>query len=793
MLINPVSGGLLGSALVLLCFASSDSVAAPASNLAIEEIIVTAQKRQESVQKVPIAITALTEELRDATVRNLTDVNGYAPNVNIAAHPGRTRGSAIQIRGISYSETDKSFDSPIAVVLDGIFMGTSSGQIIENFDVDRIEILRGPQGTLFGKNTVGGVINIIRSRPTGELGGKLQITGGEWGQQEIRGVLNVPTLGEMLSTKLFYTNIQSDGHMKNTFIGGDGPEKDYVNYGAAFLLEVGENFDAVLTVERYEDDSDLGANTNENYPGEHVLCDGVYSSGYVNPDGASCFDDPGNGEGEFSTNQMNVASFDQDAVTLEMNFDINDNLRLVSVTGWRDDLEDYIQELDGSSLPHIWIDNDNTHEQLSTELRLEGSYDRFNFSTGIYLWRAEYAQDWVTFGDFWQSLVPGFANNAPVAPGLGLTDLCLLELVGTLRCDQAVGLGSAGLGDNFVQKLHQDQEVESEAVYFQGDWLINDQWTLTAGLRWTKETKDFVGNQSYLAPVSRAYIDNYVNFAGQPDVADLSEEWTELSPKAGVSYAMTDDIMFYLSYSEGFHSGGFFGRNQDTKDFNNTYDPEYANSWEAGMKAQFFENRVQLNVTAFHNDFQDKQEASIKQDPSTLTVVTVIDNVGSATYMGLEAELRWVVSANFNMFATAGLLDAEYDEFFTDIDGAIGGFNPADYSHLTPRFAPDSTFGIGGTYSLPIGPGSLDLHARYYYIDDQEGALDNNPRGSVDAQNRVSASLSYGWDKYRLTVFGRNLTDDIVTGAVDIGGLFGLGSEQPGRSWGIEFYAQFGD
>ena len=192
-------GSVVGTAplvaAMLLNFGVATSVVAAESELVIEEVIVTARKREESAQEVPVAITALSGELRNSTIRNLADVNGFAPNVQIDENPGRTGGSSITIRGISPTRVDdNSLDSPIAVMIDGIYLGTLSGQIIENFDLERIEILRGPQGTLFGKNTVGGVINVVRSRPTGELGAKVKYTHGKWGQRELRAVVNTPLI-----------------------------------------------------------------------------------------------------------------------------------------------------------------------------------------------------------------------------------------------------------------------------------------------------------------------------------------------------------------------------------------------------------------------------------------------------------------------------------------------------------------------------------------------------------------------------------------------------------------------
>ena len=164
--------------------------------------------------------------------------------------------------------------------------------------------------------------------------------------------------------------------------------------------------------------------------------------------------------------------------------------------------------------------------------------------------------------------------------------------------------------------------------------------------------------------------------AGEPDIVEPSETWKEWSPKVGLSYRLNDDVLFYGSFSEGFHSGGYFGRNQNANDFLNSYEPEFAKTYELGMKSQFFDNRVQLNMAAFYNNFTDRQVSERKLDLTTDTVVTVIDNVGEVDYFGVEAELQWVVSENFTMFATLGILDAEYKEQCVDLDGTAPAINP---------------------------------------------------------------------------------------------------------------------
>ncbi len=775
--------------------------------LAIEEIVVTARKQEESSQSVPIAMTALTQEVTDTSVRDITDLNAYLPNVIIEDSSARSRSSAINIRGLSYTESDKSFDPSVAVSLDGVFIGTSSGQVIENFDLERLEVLRGPQGTLFGKNTVGGVVAAFRSRPTGELGGKAQLTSGKWDALEFRGILNLPTFGDVLSTKLFYTQIQSDGHMKNVFLNSDGPEKDYTNYGASFLFEPNDRFEALLTIETYDDGSDIGVATNQNTPGFDV-CDRL----------AACKGNE-NSEDTFSTETNNPAQYDTDAVTLNMKFQINDNLQVVTVAGWRDETEDYYSDLDGTPIEYLGIDNDNVHEQKSIEVRLEGSYDKFDFVLGGLLWENKYEQNWITFGNFWdQAVIPGLSTNAPtMAPGLGLTDLCLLELVGALRCYQGVGIGSAGLGANFTQNLHQNQVVNSEALFFQGNYHLDEKWTVTLGVRYTQEEKAFFAAQSYLVPLENARIpleEWAIDKDGNLDVFDGKQDWSETTPKVGVDYKYSDDILFYGSYSEGFHSGGYFGRNQNAQDFANTYEPEFAESWEVGIKSQFMNNRVQLNVAAFFNDFEGKQESTVKLDSSTNTVVTVIDNVGAVDYIGVEFEARWLVSENLNLFATLGLLNAEYTDFCIDLNGTetgagqtsdcgnveSGGFNtdgeeifiaPQNEEDLDPKYAPKMTLGFGGTYSIPIGEGNLDIHARYNLIGDQETALSNAPGTDQESADFIHASVSYETEKYRVSLFGRNLTDEIRETILPVTPFAQRGYSEPGRSWGVEFAMNF--
>ena len=756
----------------------------------LEEVIVTARKVEESAQDVPIAITALSQELTNPTIRNLTDLNGFAPNVQIGEDGSRGGGGAsITIRGISPTRTDdNSFDSPIGVMIDGIYLGSLAGQVLENFDVERVEVLRGPQGTLFGKNTVGGVVHVIRSRPTGEWGAHVKATLGDDNQQELRVVANAPVIEDVLAAKLFMTTQTADGFLDNSTLGGQVGDTDYRNYGATLLLTPNDSFEATLTVEKFKDDSELNAyHYNANYaPG--VLAPPTdpnetnYSGGFLNCllNASVCRTSraiPNSAENDTDNN----AALETDAYTLNMSFDLNENLQLVSVTGYRDMGEYRIFDFDGSAAPFITIERKNEYDQFSQEFRIDGSWENVTMSTGIYYWRSEFEQDWVTGGQFWATLFGGVAAN----PGLWAD--CQDRLTGTnVWCDSGIPNGIP-LGQTVTQILYETQETTSFAAFSQVDWTVAEDWTITMGLRWTEEIKDFRAGQAYLSNIERQWLRNF------PEYADLDNTWREVSPKLGLTYQINDTSLVYASYSEGFHSGGFFGVNQNTADFErDQYDPEFAYSYEIGYKSTHFDDRLRLNVTLFRTDFDDKQEQSVQFDASTQTVATVFDNAANAMYQGAELETQFVVNDYLRVFLNYGYLDAEYVNFKTDINASDNVTRIEDASFLTPRNAPESTIGAGGTVRIPVGPGAVEIYGKYAWVDEVETNLLNTPLGQLDARKDVTASVGYVADRWSVVAFGRNLTDEEAEIFNPIATLFAVGTHTPRpRSYGVEVEYQF--
>ncbi len=831
--------------------------AAPAAaSGGIEEIIVTAQKREQSAQEVPIAITAISAELQTSAIRDLRDLNGFAPNVRIDRDPARANGAAITIRGISPTRTDdNSFDSPVAVMIDDIYLGTLSGQVLENFDIQQVEILRGPQGTLFGKNTVGGVLNVKRTVPTGDWGARLKFTAGSFSQLEYRAVINAPIVDEKLAAKFFFTKIGDDGWIKNTTLDRGVAQKDYMNYGVTFLATPTDRLRALFTIERFDDDTEGGGSlTNYNLapgvasppsdPREPDLSGGflsctLFNSGLI-PEwtaaGVPCRTSL-NRPKKVSADIANPASLTTDAYTLDTSFEINENFRFASVTGYRKVNEDRILDFDGSSVDHITLERLNDFDQFSEEARIHADFDSIKGVVGFYYWNSEFSQDWVTGGDFWRLVGTlsgaNFATNTWTLPAQGLAtafpslgasvgplQVCQNPTVagfpfGATRCDTGVTASGdgitpgVGLGNKVTQRLFETQETTSFAVFGQADWEIIEDLTLTLGLRWTKETKDFRAGQAYLSSVARNRVRNF------PAYANLEKTWDDISPKAALAWQPADDVLLFLSYSEGFHSGGFFGVNQNIADFErDQYNPEYARSYEIGAKTRWFDNHVQLNASYFYNQFRNKQESAIQFDPTTNTVATVFANVADAVYQGIDIELQVAPIEQLDLFMSFGWLDAEYRDFFTDINpndtatttlaNCSGTFVPSvpataavgqciqDASFLRPRNAPEFTVGVGGTVRLDVGGGVAETSLKYNWLGEVETSLINLTVGRLKSRGDLQMTTGYRYKNVSVMFFARNLTNEGYEVPFLIQPLFASGTMVPGRTYGVDVTLELG-
>ena len=734
-------------ALIMSTAISSNMIYAEDSVNALEEIVVTARKRSESIQDVPLAVTAIQKELKEASIRRIDDIQAFAPNIYINRTPGIASGAAITIRGVSSSEVDKSFEPAIGVVMDGMYLGTASGVLLQNFDIERIEVLRGPQGILFGKNTTGGVLNIIRTPVTMEYGTKFQLTSGDNNRQDIKAVIQLPLIEDKLGIKLFAADIEHDGHIYNSTrkenVGGD----DIRNYGFTTLWEPTDNFSLKLHHEIMVDKSIQGAYTNRNVVGE-LACT-ITLIGFDPANG--CEKDANDGPDVTESEGTNFSDNEYESTIVTSNLNTDDFL-YTYIYASRDMDEQNMQDFDGSPAHLLRMNYYNDWEQTSHEFRITSQFsETFEFVAGYYDWNVEYEQFWDVFDLFYQ-------------------------------LSRLIGWQGGGWGSDVASSNGQNQTTDSQAIYFSGDWHVNDLLTLTAGFRWTEEEKDFLGGNAGTP---------YYPLRGDPRPPLVTPvpyygKWTETTPKVGFRYQPNDDMMVFGSYSEGFKSGGFFGRQANFNIYPG-YDPEYVKNFELGMKSTWLEGRMIFNASAFIAKYEDKQE-SILIPVDLSNVATVVRNAAALDMNGIELELMYQITDAWDVMTNYGHMSSEYDNYLADLNGDN---IITDNAGLTPRNTPEATFGLTTSYTVPVGNGDIKTRLSYRFRDKMESNSSNVAEGTLDSIDNLNATVTYSFDNYSISVFGQNITDQREQRWSTIGGLTSRGWWNEGARYGIEFSAEF--
>tara|TARA_R110000772_G_scaffold268721_1_gene398063 strand:+ start:56476 stop:58722 length:2247 start_codon:yes stop_codon:yes gene_type:complete len=715
----------------------------------LEEITVTARKREESMQDVGLAVSALSEtEIQRQFARDIQDLANIAPNVIIddtGQGPGGT--AAIYIRGVGIADLEKNFDPAVGVSVDGVFLGSNAGALLRGIDIARVEVLRGPQGTLFGRNTVGGLINITRTQPTGELGGRFRAGVENFDTYYVDGIFNFAVTDDLAIKLTGAKRDQGEGYYDNVTVRGDQGRQDYESLGFNALWNATDTLELEYSYTMERLDQDTPALVNATRP-DQVFC---IAYGYCSPSVNSTITGDRNGVAggggrpptppSFETNITPVdavddsfmdAFFDTDTHILEARWEISDALRFDYIFGsWESD-EDSLQDWDGTPELLYHTDRPGEFEQQSHELRL--TYDNggaFNVVGGLFFWDSEYESRMRSYIGF---AVPGVILDIPQTT---------------------------------------QQETESVAAFFEADYRFADQWVLTVGGRYTEDEK-----------TSRQFGE--VNtIPGQHP----TEKWDEFTPKLGLRYNMTDDVMFYATYSKGYRAGGFNGRVASLEEAIQPYDPETIDNYEIGVKSELLDNRLRLNATIFTMDYKDKQEEL--QLPSNETDTgqkTVVINPSSATIQGIELEMQAYLNQNLSIRANLGYLDSEYDDFvYTDVEGSM-----TDLSGLEFRRAPEFTGTVDATYEWDVAGGNAWVRGAYRYIGSHFTNATNNAELANDSQGIVDASVNYAINNLTFSLFGRNLTDeDGYTHGYEVAGLWSYAATRPPRTYGFEVVYNF--
>ena len=758
----------------------------------IEEIVVTAQKREENLQDVPSSVSAMDAATLEKTfARDLLDVAGVSPNLIIDPILGNGT-AAISIRGVQMNDVEKSFDPAVAVYQDGIYLATATGALLNTWDAERIEVLRGPQGTMFGRNTIGGLVHVIRSKPTGELGGKINITAAEDSQTDIKAVLNLPALlNGTLATKLTAMRLDGGEYFYNPTRQTDEGGVDVEAYSFSALWNPTDNLQIQLTYDDIDDQTDVRPVSCFTQPGELF---GVVGQ----PLASEC--NGGSDLGFHRTvfqNTEQSASVEVEAVTLNVEYDINENNKLVFVYGSREMEETSLQEFDASALELFRVSRPQFEEQESIEVRWESKFTNGQLTLGGYLWDSEY--------DAWQTtyFFGGF-NDSP-------------------------------------RTLH---STENTAFFGQLDYDVNDKITLTVGGRWIDEEKEFcqmfttkAGDETPIfnwfgssdpdpriiqkswgqcpgyVPASTAQNDYTDPVTGENATFTGTESWDDFTPKIGFTYELENGIA-YATYSEGFRSGGFNGRATGANNAG-PYDPESVESIELGIKTIWANNTFQFNASAFTVDYTDKQEDVVLPGTDGAVTLTIVQNAAAVSIDGLEIETLWIPTEGLTLTANLGILDANYDNYMVQ-DGAG---NMVDKSGFDLRRAPEMTLALGALHEYALTNGNFIVSSLNYRWKDDYCVQGNNFKaieahyGANPACNKahgiIDASISYETENWRLSLFGKNLGDEDyllhfldvassvnATSASDsspvyVPGLWSFGTVNRPRYFGVEFEAKF--
>lgn len=718
----------------------------------LEEVVVTARKREEGAQEVPLSVTAFNaDQINALKVRDLNDLTVGMPNVSLE-DIGTSRGTAnFSIRGIGINSSIPSIDPTVGVFINNIYMGTNQGIIFDMFDVESLEVLRGPQGTLFGRNVTGGAVLVNTKKPGDELEATFRtaVETGEIGgvNTYVMGAIGGPitdTFGARLT--LFYND--DDGQLENDFTGDDvlGIEQQMAR--ATFTWQPTDTTDVTFRYEYQDMDGDGPAAQS------HTNGSGIPGSP-VNND-RDDFDLSIDEEG-FQETETNLIS-----LQIDQGVDFGDGT-VTAIFGYRDFEQEGTGDIDAQPIwvfhAPAWLET----EQTTFELRYNGLFaDKWNVTAGAF-----YYENDMKYHERRDLL------GAALAP-LGITDQPALRQDG------------GGLHD-----------TEAFTLFTQIDYDLNEQWTLTAGVNYSSEEKDVqiaslnVNTSSFPALTEC----NIVQGPSCPfDFVD-DESWDNWAPKLGATYHIDDRRRIYGHWQLGYRSGGYNLRNTDPNESPGPFDEEEVQNFEIGYKSTNDWGR--LNVAVFYTEIEDQQR-EINLPSETSGVVQLIRNTADTTIFGAEFDATISLTENLLLMASAGYIDAEYDEVRFDLngDGVVDG---QDEGLDIPR-APELTWSLGLTHDLELGSwGYMTSRVSWSYRDDFAYTDDN--RGFVEEVDIVDAGIDfYSNDGHWVfSLYGRNLLDEVFFGndtqlPADLGG-FPLGGTfspvMPGARYGAEVTYNF--
>ncbi len=772
----------------------------PLAAFELEEIVVTAQKRSESLQEVPIAIQAFSAQaMENKGLSNVTDIANFAPNVELdstSPFSGSTQTLGAFIRGIGQADFAFNLEPGVGVYVDGVYYSRAVGSVVGLLDLERIEVLKGPQGTLFGRNTIGGALNVITRRPAEEFGYQMEVTIGEYDRMDVRGAVDIPLIDNKLYSQVSFSTKSRNGYHKRidynsdtpyvTDVGrftGTGQESTYDRQGGennqairAKLLWTGDNVDVLIAADythvneasapntllaTFPNDADpnngLTAflyNTCLNIPAglnipPSAVCEtpravvGTPLVG-VNIDGTDTNDRlvysdafiTGDIDTTYGT-APNYSKMTTKGIATTVDWDLGNEMALKSITAYRTLETAFGTDVDGSPI----VINDTgfymDQEQLSQEFLLTGtSFDgALNWVTGLYYFHEE-----------------GGLIDYPVF-GSGLVQI---------------------FGPN-------DFDNDAYAAFVHLNYDFTENFSGTLGVRYTKEDKQFFGAQRDLNSIA-----SLLGFpaAAFPDPSDLTlyfppidnqRSFENVSPKLGLEYRIGASTLTYASVSKGFKSGGWTTRATVPILEVPQFDEEEATSYEIGVKTEG--DTYRINTALFYTDYENLQ-ISVQKGLSPF-----FENAAQSEIQGLEVDFEWLPAENFTVSGAYGYIDAQYK----DIDPTAVIREDFSFNNT-----PKNSASLSALYQIPMDNGlTFGFMLDHSYHSNQANDAENTPElfsGTVRTWNGAITLMSES-DHWDLALGAKNLTDEryIVSGFRNPGAGVIDGTYSRPREWYLTF------
>ena len=745
---------------VLLAFPLAFAVLAPAASAraeapAVEEVVVTARWREERLLETPVSITAFTgDDLAARGVTNLAQIAPFTPNLVFDPGVGDTGGSAnaqVYIRGVGQSDFLFTTEPGVGVYVDGVYRARSIGAMIDLLDVERVEVLRGPQGAAFGKNSVGGAINIVTRQPADTPGGRAYLILGDHGRRDAFATVDTPLAPGVLALKATGLASRRDGDVARA----DGVrlgEQDALGGALQLRWSPGAAFEVLLaadSVRRRDTPSPTVLLAVD--PAAPLL---ALWNGLVGPTYDARFVPPGR-DASHGTGPAR-SDLDQWGVSATARWRLPAGT-LRAIAAHRRDEARFDTDADQSPLAYAEQGVSDRMRQSSLELQWLGS------AMGG---RLDYVLGGLDFSEAGDDLY-----RVRIAPGL-------FGALEALPPGVIPGLGGAGnpvhVGLDYDAAIAGAIDSRSRALFAFGDYRLGEALSLSAGLRQTWDRK--------------AYRARFDRFAAGVRVYDTEARgrWSALTPTVALRYRWAPGTMTYLSAARGYKAGGFNGRSQTEATARRAFDPEYVWTYEAGLKMSGFDRRLALALTVFRSDYTDLQLMTLSADGAA--PVVVVENAGAARIDGFEAELTAAPIERLRLNAGVGHLDGRYRR----LDPAVSGLT---LDGRLPK-APAWTFNLGVERDLDTPAGRLTLRGDYAYRSAVENTAENSPLlrqegfGLLNAQARLQPDGT----PWSLSVFAANLGDvRYITNGLDTRATIGVADATVGRprEWGLRLERRF--